>query len=101
MCKSFKDPIINISKKNGQLSFCFDEPEISSKSLCFGKFQKDDTSLYFKQFKSELFSRIGKLSSFASETIKIFVESENESQILIETSSQLGTIKVYIPCVDE
>ena len=94
MCKSFaKTSTLDVSKHEGTLSFSFELSGIASKKLTFGQKDSADSSLYYQQFKSDGFLRIGKLSSFADK-IKLFAEVD--LPFLINASSHLGTVKIYM-----
>lgn len=93
MCKSFsKSNSLDVSKRDGQLAFSFELVGIASKTLSFGQKEKD-SSLYYQQFKSDAFVRVGKLASFA-EKIRLFVESD--LPLLIEATSPLGVVKIFM-----
>lgn len=97
MCKSFsKSDVLDVSKSKGQLSFSFELAGIASKTLTFGT-KTSDNDLYHRQFKSDVFVRIGKLASFADQ-IRIYAESDKP--MLIEAISPLGTVKVFMDASD-
>jgi hypothetical protein len=94
MCKSFsKSNSLDVLKKDGQLAFSFELVGIASRTLTFGEKEKSASELYYQQFKSDAFVRIGKLASFA-ETIRLFVQPN--SPLLVEANSVLGVVKVYM-----
>lgn len=94
MCKSFsKSNSLDVSKRNGQLSFSFELIGIASKTLTFGEKRESDTSLYYQQFKSDAFIRISKLSSFADK-IQLFVRADYP--IFVKATSPLGVVKVFM-----
>lgn len=94
MCKSFsKSSNMDVTKRNGQLSFSFELAGISTKTLTFGQNISDDMSLYYGQFRSDLFSRVAKLSSFTDGKVRI--RAEDGKPLLIEGESVLGTLNVY------
>lgn len=99
MCKSFsKSNALDVLKRDGQLSFAFELVGIASKTLSFGD-KTSDSSLYYQQFKSDAFVRVGKLASFA-EKICLFVECD--LPLLIEATSPLGVVKIYMnACLTE
>lgn len=99
ICKSFKSPSLNITKKDGQLHFSFEVEGISTKTLTFGKLIPEDVSLFHKSFRSDQFIRIGKLSSFANEPIRIY--AENGKPLYIEAQSNLGCMRLSIPSDDD
>lgn len=94
ICKAFKSPILNITKKNGQLQFSFEVSGISTKTLSFGKKNLQDTNLFHQAFHSDQFSRIGKISSFVSEPIMIF--AEGNKSLFLNCVSDIGTMKVFM-----
>ena len=105
MCKSFKTPFLNVTKRDGQILFSFELQGMSLKTLEFGKKHPEDTSLYFNTFKSDNFIRLSKLSSFVTEPIKIYAERSSltgeDKKLMIEAKSVIGTVKIYIKGVEE
>ena len=99
LCKSLKSPTINLAKSNGQLHFSFFVAGISSKTLSFGKPDASDQSLFFNAFKSEQFTRLNKLSSFATEPINVYVATDKP--IFIDVRSSIGTMKIIIMPTEE
>lgn len=99
ICKAFKSPTLNVTKKNGQISFSFEITGISRKILTFGKKDMTDTSLIFRSYKTDNFTRVNKLSSFSTKNISIFIE--DGKMLLIEAVSDLGSIKVHVPHADD
>lgn len=100
MCKTFSKgaPVINVTQTQGQLSFTFALVGIASKSFKFGSINTSDQSNFFQQFKSDVFMRINKITSFSNKTIRICVE---DNCIVILAESQLGTIKVLLNPYDD
>ncbi len=94
ICKSFKQPLVNVAKSNGQISFSFEIAGISTKSMTFGAYVADDVDLYFKTFRSDQFTRISKIASFITQPINVFVEPGKP--IRIESKSSIGTIDLII-----
>lgn len=94
ICKLFKSPFINVTKKYGQLLFSFEIPQISVKTLTFGKMVAENKELFFKTYKSDQFIRIGKLSSFVTQPISIYTEAEKP--LYIEAVSDTATVKLTI-----
>lgn len=100
ICKTFsKSSNMDVSKRNGQLSFSFELAGISTKTLTFGAKHVEDMSLYYGQFKSDLFARVAKLSSFSEGRVRI--RAEEGKPLLIEAESTLGKLSVYADFFDE
>lgn len=98
MCKSFsKSPEITVSRVDGELSFSFALTGIASKSIMFGTKDITDKCRFFQEYKSDIFIRIGKLSSF-TKIIKIFAM---DNILIIEAESQLGILKVFLKATEE
>lgn len=94
MCKSFtKLPTIDVVKQHGKVSFMSNFDGITSKTLIFGHHNEKDTMIYHKQYKSDAFVRISKLSSYA-DGINLYVEQDKP--IHIEAKSSFGTVSVYM-----
>lgn len=94
MCKSFsKSNSLDVTKTNGQLLFSFQLVGIASRTLTFGSKCETDKSLYYQQFKSDAFIRVGKLASFA-DNIQLFVQSD--LPLLILGTSVLGMVKIFM-----
>lgn len=94
ICKSFKSPIVNISKSEGQLTFGFELAGIASKMMTFGQRDTTQKHAFFSQFKSDAFLRITKLALFADKTIKICVEEDKP--IMVFAESPLGQVTVFM-----
>lgn len=99
VCKSFKSPLVNVTKRNGQLSFSFEISGISIKTVTFGKASPEDVNLFFQTFKSDQFVRICKISSFASHPIEIYAEKEKPLAVFVKSTA--GTVKLLLSPVEE
>lgn len=96
MCKSFsKSPEISVSRVDGELSFSFSLTGIASKSITFGTKDPTDKCRFFQEYKSDIFVRIGKLSSF-TKYIKMFTIDD---VLIIEAECQLGILKVFLTSI--
>lgn len=100
MCKTFSKgaPVINVTKTQGQLSFNSALVGIVSKSIEFGSIDTHDQSNFFQQFKSDVFIRINKITSFSNKTIRLCVE---DNSIVVLAECPLGTIKVLLNPYEE
>jgi len=95
MCKAFsKIEFVDVTILSGQLVFSFELAGIDSKRWTFGIEDGSQKLVYFKKYKSDIFIRLGKLSSFANKNIKICYEVGKPLMLLAESS--LGVIKTTI-----
>jgi len=94
VCKSFKQPHVDVTKRDGQISFSFGIPNISTKTITFGKKNVDDKTLFYKTFRADQFIRIAKIASFADEYVNLYVE--NDKPLMLSASCDIGEIKIIV-----
>lgn len=92
MCRSFNSFNIDVVKNSGRIQIS-SNTEISVKTIKLGKVDPKDTDLIHQTYTAEQFSRINKISSFATE-ISIYCEKDKPLYFLCQ--SPIGVMKIYM-----
>lgn len=94
MCRSFTTPDIAVTQKNKQIHFIF-ETGISTKTLTFGEYDKNDITLVHQSYVTDQITRIKKIAAFINKPIQVFVEKDKPLHFLC--TSDIGVLKIFIP----
>lgn len=94
-CKLFKGPSqdFTVVKEKGLLKMVINNVDMITKKAIFGSEDKNDNSLITQQYKLDQFIRIVKITDFAKENIKIFLE--DDKPMMIQAECELGLFCVY------
>lgn len=94
-CKLFKGPSQDfvVVKEKGLLKMIIKNMDLITKTAVFGSEDPNDTGLVTQQYKLDQFIRIVKITDFAKDTIKIYLEKGKP--MMVQAECDLGIFCVY------
>lgn len=94
-CKLFKGPSQDfvVVKEKGLLKMIIKNIDLITKTAVFGSEDKNDNSLITQQYKLDQFIRIVKITDFAKDVIKVYLEEDKP--MMIQAECDLGVFCVY------
>ena len=92
ICKAIKSSILVISKLNNQLILSSGIGGIIDEKIIIGECEQS-LDIFYNDFESENFTRLGKLGSFVTQPIEIFAEVD---KLIIGGKSNIGFVYIHI-----
>ena len=92
ICKAIKSSISVISKLNNQLILSSGIGGIIHEKIIIGEYEQS-LDIFYNDFESENFTRLGKLGSFVTQPIEIFADAD---KLIIGRKSNIGFVYIHI-----